>query len=1138
MMLSDEDSESEAEVIEASAVPSASHCQWQAVPVELDSMDSKSARKRLFSRANQRHERFASWDKATRTQVWNAAVLALATYEAEPAMYITANSQRLAGHTIESIALAADVGDGLVFLLARDSAGHLYLAVRGSCKWADWTGTNLRAAAAVDLQDRSGKVHSGFMRKAKLVPVEELLMDMQRQRHRVILCGHSLGGAVASLAATRLLSMVAEQRHDVLCITFGAPSFADAGFSEQVRRRGEEQAFLHFVTRQDIVPVALRLGSELLTMLARPTAQALVRVLSVLTDVNAKSVSSSLTALLLDSSEPHVDPATAAASGTGRADSELEPLTRSPAEPTSAESALQWLGKRVAAAVLPEYVPFGRVVIINPKAEDATLEQPTAAEHMIGTWASEITFPECIQEHAMDFYLAELATAFRLPLAHSIADTKSPPALASSRLDMYQPVIDTALSRCGRDQTSTSGNVVLRFALEGLRLGYLLPLTPRHLGLSEAWRVCTIHRSSGLIVCEAEASAGVEPPASGHLLVALASRIGSVEAFRMEVEATWYLERKERLRDGSFSIVAADLLTLITTKQHVLDAAKAAGCTAGVDTETLRERVIIALDRLHDMFCDRALLPPDYLRAIVAIGAADARNLLPSDVWHKFAQGLQDVGAVRKLLADVSKSASLTESELHMSLPKLGELVVTAQRDFSLRFEAFRVLRLYDLALLALIQAGPLSDYVRDNNWWWWVRAGGKAAIVGGSLLVLGAVAAAYTGVAVASSAASAGAAAAGAEVTVAAGSVTAQLFAATAVAGSAVVTAAGATTAAAGGLGLAFASRRMLDQAEKAVVATFDTNAEGQPMHYLARSERVLSWLEGSDAEVCLRWQAHTLPSSPFYSLSDHYKLHTARFLRRLLLPIVNLRAAAVGAVMFSVMAVGQPGVGKTSLLSALFGTDRKERTEMLLTSHVAQKVLVMDFPGVGDNAKFRASLLEEQQLYVRGCDAALVLFKFNELAFDVNSVLQMVRSEERPLLVCLTYADQVFSNRLRECKEELVREGTCDEEDACLPAMAVERALDQVRAMRTTFCERYSLRRDQVMILAPRSMEYNDYPEALRSSGLVQVWEDVHRWLVPIAAANGVADFADCVEIARREAREARRRRGAVRRATGGAP
>lgn len=49
------------------------------------------------------------------------------------------------------------------------------------------------------------RCHRGFLARARAVPVVHLYDEARRRRKRLVLCGHSLGGAVAAVSAVRLL---------------------------------------------------------------------------------------------------------------------------------------------------------------------------------------------------------------------------------------------------------------------------------------------------------------------------------------------------------------------------------------------------------------------------------------------------------------------------------------------------------------------------------------------------------------------------------------------------------------------------------------------------------------------------------------------------------------------------------------------------------------------------------------------------------------------------------------------------------------------------------------------------------------------------------------------------------------------
>ena len=79
-----------------------------------------------------------------------------------------------------------------------------------------------------------GRVHKGFAQLANHVAEEvaRAVRESRTLRQRVILTGHSRGGALAALTAQRLLASGVEMEN---VYTFGAPKFGDATFAQAYR---------------------------------------------------------------------------------------------------------------------------------------------------------------------------------------------------------------------------------------------------------------------------------------------------------------------------------------------------------------------------------------------------------------------------------------------------------------------------------------------------------------------------------------------------------------------------------------------------------------------------------------------------------------------------------------------------------------------------------------------------------------------------------------------------------------------------------------------------------------------------------------------------------------------------------------
>jgi hypothetical protein len=75
----------------------------------------------------------------------------------------------------------------------------------------------------------------------------------QRRLKPIIFVGHSLGGAVATLATLWVLEKRLRQSSP-FCITFGCPLVGDANLVEAAGRENWAGNFLHVVSKHDIVP--------------------------------------------------------------------------------------------------------------------------------------------------------------------------------------------------------------------------------------------------------------------------------------------------------------------------------------------------------------------------------------------------------------------------------------------------------------------------------------------------------------------------------------------------------------------------------------------------------------------------------------------------------------------------------------------------------------------------------------------------------------------------------------------------------------------------------------------------------------------------------------------------------------------
>ncbi|RNF26774.1 putative class 3 lipase [Trypanosoma conorhini] len=100
-------------------------------------------------------------------------------------------------------------------------------------------------------------LHQGFAREADeaALPIEQLVKDVRQNGYRLVLSGHSLGGAVAQLVAIRMLREYPGVFKDNLkCVSIGAPLVGNYQLAQCVERCGWLSNFHHLVYRSDIVP--------------------------------------------------------------------------------------------------------------------------------------------------------------------------------------------------------------------------------------------------------------------------------------------------------------------------------------------------------------------------------------------------------------------------------------------------------------------------------------------------------------------------------------------------------------------------------------------------------------------------------------------------------------------------------------------------------------------------------------------------------------------------------------------------------------------------------------------------------------------------------------------------------------------
>ncbi len=213
------------------------------------------------------------WNAEDLAQVaQNAAICSKAVYagtDLECEKYL---SEHIRDHGIGKVARSRH--GRCCFLLAeedKDCAGvgggkRAYIAFRGTHDLEDWR-DNLKAyqvegtASCASSRSIKGKLHSGFLERASQFPIDKILGDETLQDRQLVLCGHSLGGAIATIVAV-IMMVEAEKRRkagfgrdrDIRCFTFGSPLVGDAEFRTFCDENDVSRNLYHFVSDGDPVP--------------------------------------------------------------------------------------------------------------------------------------------------------------------------------------------------------------------------------------------------------------------------------------------------------------------------------------------------------------------------------------------------------------------------------------------------------------------------------------------------------------------------------------------------------------------------------------------------------------------------------------------------------------------------------------------------------------------------------------------------------------------------------------------------------------------------------------------------------------------------------------------------------------------
>lgn len=131
----------------------------------------------------------------------------------------------------------------------------LYIVFRGTQEPKDILTDAYCVQTEMKVYQHSCKVHIGFHNAYESIK-NEIKLDKFRN-HTLVICGHSLGGALATVCATVI------DHQNVNCITFGSPRVGNDDFVDIFKMNVRET--YRFVHENDVVPMVPKINYDHVT---------------------------------------------------------------------------------------------------------------------------------------------------------------------------------------------------------------------------------------------------------------------------------------------------------------------------------------------------------------------------------------------------------------------------------------------------------------------------------------------------------------------------------------------------------------------------------------------------------------------------------------------------------------------------------------------------------------------------------------------------------------------------------------------------------------------------------------------------------------------------------------------------------
>lgn len=118
------------------------------------------------------------------------------------------------------------------------------ICFQGSQGTADWVDNYKFLPVKIN---SSASVHAGFL--SQYFRVSHIIVMVMSTHNRLLICGHSLGGAIATICAYKIKEI--SKYHSVTCVTLGSPRVGDKIFCEKFNAVVDSS--YRFVLDNDIV---------------------------------------------------------------------------------------------------------------------------------------------------------------------------------------------------------------------------------------------------------------------------------------------------------------------------------------------------------------------------------------------------------------------------------------------------------------------------------------------------------------------------------------------------------------------------------------------------------------------------------------------------------------------------------------------------------------------------------------------------------------------------------------------------------------------------------------------------------------------------------------------------------------------